>query len=210
MKTRLWQGLKNKILTGLFAVVPVALTFYILKAIFTFLDKLTAPILKQFQIQIPGLGLILTIFLVYFLGLFITNVIGRRLFSWGEKIITAIPLVNTIYVTIKQLTEAFTGTANRSFKSVVYVEYPRKDLWTLAFVTGDSANGKGEEFYHLFVPTTPNPTSGFFIMIPKQDAVPADMNVEDGLKAIISGGMLAPKQHSAGDRPEEVRQTRGD
>ncbi|NOZ02983.1 MAG: DUF502 domain-containing protein [FCB group bacterium] len=198
IKSIIWQNFKNKILAGLFAVAPVALTFYILKGLFSFLDKLTAPLLKQFNVQIPGLGMILTLVLVYLLGLFVTNVLGRRLFSWGEKILTTIPLVNTIYNTIKQITQAFTGNTNRTFESVVYLEYPRKDLWTMAFVTGESKDQEDREYLHLFIPTTPNPTSGFFIMIPKGDAIPANIKVEDGLKAVISGGMLAPKLHNVG------------
>ena len=183
------------ILTGLLAIVPVALTFYILKGIFTFLDNLTSPIFKEMDIYIPGLGILLTLLLVYFLGLFITNILGKRVLYWFEKLIKNIPLVNTIYNTIKQITHAITGTAENNFQSVVYVEYPRKKLWTLAFVTGTSVNEQKLEFYHLFVPTTPNPTSGIFIMIPKEDTLPAEMNVEEALKTVISGGMLAPGNH---------------
>ena len=183
------------ILTGLLAIVPVALTFYILKGIFTFLDNLTSPIFKEMDIYIPGLGILLTLLLVYFLGLFITNILGKRVLYWLEKLIKNIPLVNTIYNTIKQITHAITGTADNNFQSVVYVEYPRKKLWTLAFVTGTSVNEQKLEFYHLFVPTTPNPTSGIFIMIPKEDTLPAEMNVEEALKTVISGGMLAPGNH---------------
>ena len=183
------------ILTGLLAIVPVALTFYILKGIFTFLDNLTSPIFKEMDIYIPGLGILLTLLLVYFLGLFITNILGKRVLYWLEKLIKNIPLVNTIYNTIKQITHAITGTADNNFQSVVYVEYPRKKLWTLAFVTGTSVNEQKLEFYHLFVPTTPNPTSGIFIIILKEDTLPAEMNVEKALKTVISGGMLAPGNH---------------
>ncbi|MDP6684442.1 MAG: DUF502 domain-containing protein [Candidatus Marinimicrobia bacterium] len=186
--------LRRVILTGLLAIVPVALTFYILKLIFSFLDNLTSPILGD--IYIPGLGILLTLLLVYFLGLFITNLLGKRFLHWLETVIKNIPLVNTIYNTIKQITQAFTGTTGKNFQSVVYMEYPRKDLWTLAFVTGESKNEKNEEFYHLFVPTTPNPTSGVFIVIPKKDAKETGLTVEEALKSVISGGMLAPKQHN--------------
>ena len=184
------------ILTGLLAIVPVALTFYILKGIFTFLDNLTSPIFKEMDIYIPGLGILLTLLLVYFLGLFITNILGKRVLYWLEKLIKNIPLVNTIYNTIKQITHAVTGTAENNFQSVVYIEYPRKELWTLAFVTGESTNETQVEFYHLFVPTTPNPTSGVFIIIPKKDTRKTELNIEEALKSVISGGMLASKQHN--------------
>ena len=186
------------IFTGLLAIVPVALTFYILKVVFTVLDNLTSPIFKRMEIYIPGLGILLTLLLVYLLGIFVTNVLGKRFLHWLETLIKNIPLVNTIYKTIKQIIQAFTGTAEKKFQSVVFIEYPRKDLWTLAFVTGESKNDKDVEFYHLFVPTTPNPTSGVFIIIPKNDSIETELNVEEALKSVISGGMLAPKQHNLG------------
>ena len=186
------------IFTGLLAIVPVALTFYILKVVFTVLDNLTSPIFKRMDIYIPGLGILLTLLLVYLLGIFVTNVLGKRFLHWLETLIKNIPLINTIYNTIKQITQAFTGTAEKKFQSVVYIEYPRKDLWTLAFVTGESKNEKDVEYYHLFVPTTPNPTSGVFIIIPKKDSIETELNVEEALKSVISGGMLAPKQHKLG------------
>jgi len=183
------------ILTGLFTIVPVALTVYFLKVIFVFLDNLSSPIFKRMEIYIPGMGIALTLLLVYFLGLFVTNILGKRFLNWLETLFNNIPLVNTIYTTIKQITQAFSGTTGKNFQSVVYIQYPRENLWTLAFVTGDSENENSVEFYHLFVPTTPNPTSGVFIMLPKSDAIETNLNVEEALKSVISGGMLAPKTH---------------
>lgn len=183
------------ILTGLFTIAPVALTFYFLKVIFVFLDNLSSPIFKRMEIYIPGMGIVLTLLLVYFLGLFVTNILGKRFLNWLETLFKNIPLVNTIYNTIKQITQAFSGTTGKNFQSVVYIQYPRKNLWTLAFVTGDSENENSVEFFHLFVPTTPNPTSGVFIMLPKSDAIETNLNVEEALKSVISGGMLAPKTH---------------
>ncbi|MFQ6612713.1 MAG: DUF502 domain-containing protein [Fidelibacterota bacterium] len=192
----MWQSLKRIILAGLFAVVPIAATVWILQLIFSFLEGLTAPILKGMNLEIPGLGFLLTLIIIFFLGLFITNVLGRRLFSWGERIIHNIPLVNTIYSTVKQVTTAFSGAAARSFQQVIFIQYPRKGLWTMCFVTNKSKNENGAEFYHVFVPTTPNPTSGVFTIVPKEDVIHADLTVEQGLKAIISGGILDP-----GDKP---------
>lgn len=194
------QNIRRKLFTGFFAMAPIALTLYILKLMFTFLDKLTSPILRHFNVEIPGLGIVLTLVILFLLGVLVTNVLGRTLLKFSEKIISAIPLVNTIYTTVKQITETLSGTSGRSFQSVVFVEYPRIGLWTLAFVTGDSVNQKGIEYYHLFVPTTPNPTSGIFVMVPKADTLEAGMSVENGLKTIISGGMLAPKIHNAGTK----------
>ncbi|MEE1572887.1 MAG: DUF502 domain-containing protein, partial [Candidatus Neomarinimicrobiota bacterium] len=149
----MWQHFKKVILAGLFAIAPIALTYWILKITFESLDNFTSPFLRKVNIDIPGLGLLLTLLLIYTLGLFVTNVLGKKLFSWGERILTNIPIVKSIYSTIRQITRTFSGTANQNFQSVVYVEYPRKKLWTLAFVTGTSVNEQKLEFYHLFVPT---------------------------------------------------------
>ena len=191
----MWAFFKRITFAGLFAIVPLALTFYIIKIIIVFLDQLTAPIMARINFEIPGFGLILTLLIIFALGIFVTNVLGRRLFSWGERLISSIPLVKNIYNTLKQITNAFSGaTQTENYQRVIYIQYPRKELWTISFVTSESVDGSGEEYYHVFVPTTPNPTSGVFIIIPKKDAIEADLSVEEGLKAVISGGVLAPEQ----------------
>lgn len=186
----MWQSIKRRIFAGLLAIVPIAVTFWILKLLFTFFDGFAAPILKSIGIEIPGLGIILTLVIVFLLGLLVTNVLGKTLFKWGERILAKLPIVNTIYKTIKQITSAFSGSTVKSFQQVIFMQYPRIGLWTMCFVTNESQNETGEEFYHVFVPTTPNPTSGVFIIVPKRDVVHPNISVEDGLKAIISGGIL--------------------
>ena len=186
----MFQSIKRRIFAGLIAIVPIAVTFWILKFLFIFLDGFAAPLLKQVNIEIPGLGIILTLLFIFILGLLITNVLGKTIFNWGEKILDKLPFVNTIYNTIKQITSAFSSSTVKSFEQVVFIQYPRKGLWTMCFVTNQSKNENGESFYHVFVPTTPNPTSGVFIIVPQKDAIHPDISVEDGLKAIISGGIL--------------------
>lgn len=188
----MWQSFKRIILTGLIAMLPFAATLWILQLIFSFLEGLTAPILRRFGIEIPGMGLILTLVMIFFLGLFITNIVGRRLYNWGERILHNIPMVSTIYSTIKQITNAFSGARVNSFRQVIFIQYPRKGLWTMSFVTNESKNDSGEEYYHVFVPTTPNPTSGVFTIVPKKEAIHTNLSIEEGLKAIISGGILDP------------------
>jgi|TARA_Y100000590_G_scaffold425703_1_gene533985 uncharacterized membrane protein len=188
----MFQQIKRHLIAGLLAIVPIALTFWILRFLFRFLDSFTAPILKNIGIEIPGLGIILTLLFIFLLGLFITNVLGRTIFNWGERILTKLPLVNTIYNAVKQITNAFSGKSMKNFKQVIFIQYPRKGLWTMCFVTNQSKNESGDEFYHVFVPTTPNPTSGVFIVIPQKDAVHPDISVEEGLKSIISGGIIDP------------------
>jgi uncharacterized membrane protein len=156
--------------------------------------------LKKFSLdQIPGLGILLTLVLIYFIGVIVTNFLGKKIFWLGEKILKRVPFVSTIYSTLKQITETFTGKASDAFQGAVYIQYPRKDLWTMAFISGKSNTENGETYFHLFVPTTPNPTSGFFLMIPAKDTVPTGMTVEEGLKTIISGGMLAPEKNPLPD-----------
>ena len=141
----MWQSIKRRIFAGLLAIVPIAVTFWILRFLFSFLDGLASPFLKSFGIAIPGLGIILTLIFIFFLGLLVTNVLGRTLFNWGELLLAKLPIVNTIYNTIKQITSAFSGSAVKSFQQVIYIEYPREGLWTMCFVTNQSQNDDGED-----------------------------------------------------------------
>ena len=195
----MWAFFKRITFAGIFAIVPIALTFYIIKIIIVFLNQLTAPFLERLQLEIPGLGVVLTILIIFALGIFVTNVLGRKLFSWAERLIASIPVVKNIYSTIKQITNGFSGAVKTdNYQRVIYIQYPRPELWTISFVTGESVDKSGVRYYHVFVPTTPNPTSGVFIIIPQKDAVDAEMTVEEGLKAVISGGLLAPKRSPIG------------
>ena len=156
---------------------------------------MSGPILKQFGLGIPGLGIILTIILIYLLGIIVTNFLGRKIFDIGESIVKRVPIVSMIYTTLKQITDTFTKGTTDAFEGVVYIQYPRQGLWTMAFISGESKNKDGIPFFHIFVPTTPNPTSGFFLLIPQADAISTGMTVEEGLKTIISGGLLAPSKN---------------
>lgn len=199
----MWTHFKRTILAGIFTIVPLALTGFILVFMFRFLDSVSAPILNIIGFHIPGLGILLTILSVYLLGVIIRNVLGKRLFSWGEKIVLAIPLVSTIYKTIKQFINAFSGTADgKNFQKVIFLQYPRVGVWTLAFVTGESVDANSVEYYHIFVPTTPNPTSGFFIIIPKRETMLTEMTVEEGIKMVISGGLIAPPENELHNFPK--------
>jgi uncharacterized membrane protein len=189
------QSFRSKLFAGLATLLPLYLTYVVIKFLFESLEKMSGPILKQFGLDIPGLGIILTIVLIYVLGLIVTNFLGKKIFNIGESIVKRVPIVNMIYTTLKQITDTFTKGTSDAFEGVVYIQYPRKGLWTMAFISGESKNKDDIPFYHLFVPTTPNPTSGFFLMIPQADAIPTGMNVEEGLKTIISGGLLAPNQN---------------
>ena len=189
------QNFRSKIFAGLAALLPLYLTFFVIKFLFVTLEEMSDPILKRFNLDIPGLGIILTVLLIYILGFLVTNFLGRKIFNIGERIVKKVPIVNMIYTTLKQITDTFTKGSTDAFEGAVYIQYPRQGLWTMAFISGESKTKDGVPYYHLFVPTTPNPTSGFFLMIPQADTVPTGMSVEDGLKTIISGGLLAPDEN---------------
>jgi len=191
----LTQTIRSKLFAGLATLLPLYLTFIVIRFLFESLEKMSGPILKQFGLDIPGLGIILTIILIYVLGLIVTNFLGRKIFDIGESIVKRVPIVSMIYTTLKQITDTFTKGTTDAFDGVVYIQYPRQGLWTMAFISGESKNKDGIPYFHLFVPTTPNPTSGFFLMIPQADSISTGMTVEEGLKTIISGGLLAPEKN---------------
>jgi uncharacterized membrane protein len=194
--------IKRSFLAGLATIVPVALTVYVLQVILkitiTLGGKVSEP-LKQFvDVTFPGfnllssiIGLIFVIIILILVGALARNVLGRRVVKWLESIFKNIPLIGMIYTTTKQIMESISGGGAHSFEKVVYIQYPRKNIWTLGFVTGESTNQLNEEFYHLFVPTTPNPTSGVFLIIPKEDTLDAEINVEEGFRMIVSSGIVS-------------------
>jgi|TARA_B100000809_G_scaffold160087_1_gene157457 uncharacterized membrane protein len=189
------QNIRSKLFAGIATAFPLFLTYFLLKFLFETLDEMSKPILNKFGVEVPGLGILLTLVLIFSLGVIVTNFLGKKIFNIGENIVKRVPFVSTIYSTLKQITDTFTKGTSDTFQGAVYIQYPRVGLWTMAFISGESKTNDGVPYYHLFVPTTPNPTSGFFLMIPQEDAVPTGMSVEEGLKTIISGGMLAPEKN---------------
>tara|TARA_Y100000994_G_scaffold249554_1_gene262012 strand:+ start:2018 stop:2611 length:594 start_codon:yes stop_codon:yes gene_type:complete len=192
---------KNYFITGLFSIIPLAITYYIIVSLISVFSKPGQNLIKYIfpEVELPlielFIGFILTFFFIYFLGLIISNVLGKKLYNIFENILSKIPLVSYIYNTIKQITETLTISQKQAFKKVVYIEYPKENIWTIALVTGESKDKKGIDYYQIFVPTTPNPTSGFMLYIKQSDARETNLSIDEGLKIIISGGMLAPKQN---------------
>ena len=192
------KSFKYYIFTGLLSILPVAATYWILLKLFQFFSTPGAAIVEFiFKDKVPKYvpelaGFILTILFISFAGMVVSNVLGKRIYAWFETVLSRIPVVSVVYRTIKQITSSLSGPNRQAFKKVVYIEYPRKGIWTLTMVTGESINKTGEKYYHIFVPTTPNPTSGYMLYIPQNDTLETEMSVEEGLKIIISGGMLAP------------------
>jgi len=186
---------------GLFSILPIAATLWLIRVILTFFAGPAQSIINQIlPFDFPGqqaiswiIGFALTILFVLVSGYIISSVFGKFLFSKMEDIISRIPLVNSLYQTIKGLTESISSSSKQAFSKVVLIEYPRKGIWTLALVTGDSVNDQNQEFYHLFLPTSPNPTSGYMLYISKDDVIEIDMSAEEAIKIIVSGGAISPK-----------------
>ena len=191
---------KHYIFTGLFSILPIAATYWIVVTLFHYFSTPGAKIVEiifsnKVPPYIPELaGFILTLLFIYTIGILVSNVLGKRVYLWIEGILSRIPVINAVYRTFKQITTSISSPGRQAFKKVVFIEYPRKGIWTLTLVTGESANKKGEKFYHIFVPTTPNPTSGYMLYILQKDTQETGMTIEEGLKIIISGGMLAPNK----------------
>jgi uncharacterized membrane protein len=190
------KTVRSKIITGLITLAPAAATIWVLQFLFNFFDGMAAPLVERvLGVPIPGLGLIVSFIAIFFLGIMVTNFLGKKLIQWGESMLQRVPIAKSVYGTIKQITQTLGGTGNRAFKRTVLIEYPRKGMWSLAFVTGNSVDHNGTKYIHIFLPTTPNPTSGYMLILPETDSIDAQMTVEEGMKTIISGGMIAPEKN---------------
>ena len=193
-------------LTGLLVTAPIIITIYVTWLVITFIDVKVANLLPEYldfrkalPFQIPGLGLVIVIFVITLIGAITPGLIGRNLLKLGEMILFKTPVIRTVYSSIKQIMETVMSTNSKSFKEVVLVEYPRKDIWVIAFVTssvkGEIDNKiKKSKLVSIFVPTTPNPTSGFLLFVAQKDLIYLDMPVEQAVKLVISGGIVSPKQ----------------
>ncbi|MDO9516356.1 MAG: DUF502 domain-containing protein [Syntrophales bacterium] len=209
MLKKIRKSIKGVFLTGIAAMIPVGVTFYILYLIIGMMNNLVKFIPARFHpdrlfpFHIPGLGMIITLILIFTIGLVTKSYLGKKLVSLGERLVRKIPLVRGIYNALKQLVDAVFSDKGQSFKKAVLIEYPRKGLYSIAFVTGVSRGEvqvkTSQKCVNIFVPTTPNPTSGFYIMVPEVDMMSLDMTVEEAFTLIISGGIVSPEdiQHTS-------------
>lgn len=202
-KGSLLAKLRNYFLAGILVTAPIAITIYVVWVFLKFLDRKITPIIPYsynpntyLPVDIPGLGLIIAITFFIVVGWLTRNYFGRVLVRMSENIVERVPVINTIYGAIKQIFETVMASKSDAFKEVVMFEYPRKGIWVLGFVTGAT---KGEvqsltsnDTVNIFLPTTPNPTSGFLLFLPKKDVIYLKMSVEEGIKMIVSGGIITP------------------
>ncbi len=195
--------IRRYLITGLLVWLPLGVTVLVVKLLVDTMDQTLLLLPEAFRpdhllgFHIPGLGVLLSVLVILTTGVIMAHFFGQQILAAWESILNRIPLVRSIYASVKQLSETLLSTGGQSFRKVLLIEYPRRGAWTLAFQTGTEmgeAQAKtGEEVISVYVPTTPNPTSGFFLMLPSKDVVELDMSVDEGLKMIISMGVVVPK-----------------
>jgi len=201
-----WRWIKNTFLAGLLVLAPITITIIIFYHLFKFFDGLLTNSITGFiankigiiSSPFPGLGIIAIFILIIVTGAITRNYFGKRIIRIGDSIVSKIPLINTIYITIREISEAIFSEKREVFKKTVLIEYPRKELYSIAFFTQDTKGivqkSLPEDVISVFIPTTPNPTSGYLLFVPKKDVIELDMSVEDALKLIISGGSIHLKK----------------
>lgn len=193
---------KRYLITGLLVLVPLVITIWVLKTLIGVMDQslLLLPSAWHPQVvlgfNIPGLGTLLTIGIVLLTGVIATNFFGKRIILFWEGVLARVPVVKSIYYSVKQVSDTLFSDSGQAFRKAVLVQYPRSGSWTIAFLTGqpggDVANYLQGDYVSIYVPTTPNPTSGFFLMMPRADVIELDMSVDEALKYIISMGVVTP------------------
>ena len=206
------KKIKKYILTGIIALLPISITYWVISKIFIYFaypGKLLINAISKseitdnlgffefietyddFSLIEYFLGFLLILLFIIILGILISNIFGKRLFAYFEEILLSIPIVSKVYVTIKQIVGTITKQDDISFQKVAMIEYPRKGIWALCFITGKTPS-KDDEYYNIFIPTTPIPTSGYLLFIKVSDVIEVDISVEEAMRIIISGGMVAP------------------
>ncbi|HUF87528.1 MAG TPA: DUF502 domain-containing protein [Thermohalobaculum sp.] len=210
------QYARANFLTGLIVVVPIVLTIWLTWAFITFVDAKIVPWVPRaynpstyIEADLPGFGLLVFIVFTTLIGYFAKRVFGMQLIRIGESILGRMPVVRSIYNALKQILETVLSQSATSFRQACLVEYPRRDMWAIAFIATDARgevyNKTGEEMYSIFLPSTPNPTTGFLMFVPKKDVILLEMSIEEAAKLIISAGLVVPP--TAEERARTLRQT---
>ena len=188
---------KNYFLSGILVIIPIVITIFVVKAIFTFLDELLLPyLMPQLGYWVPGIGIIITFAGIYLVGILVTNFIGRKFVSLGEKIVLNIPVAKSIYGSVKQIMETFSFKSEESGKKVVMVEYPKEKVWSIGLINGEISHPDSNEMlYNILIIAAINPTSGFFVLVPQDKVVHLEITVEEAMKWIVSGGIVIPDNY---------------
>lgn len=196
---------KNYFLSGILVVIPIVITIFVVKAIFTFLDELLLPyLMPRLGYWVPGIGIIITFTGIYLVGILVTNFIGRKFISLGERIVLKIPVAKTVYGSVKQIMETFSFKSEESGKKVVMVEYPKENVWSIGLVNGEINHpASNEKLYNILIIAAINPTSGYFILVPQNKVVHLNISVEEAMKWIVSGGIVMPDEFKALENSEK-------
>jgi uncharacterized membrane protein len=205
-RSRILSRLRIYFLTGVIVTAPIALTIYLTWQFVHWVDSKAIPLLPAkynpetyLPFSLPGMGVVMMVVILTFVGFLTANIFGRTLLKTGERLVNRMPVVRTIYGALKQVLETVLSQSSKSFRQAVLVEYPRRGIWTVAFVTGDTdgevAHRLDDDMVNIYVPTTPNPTSGFLLMVPRRDLIYLDMPVEDAAKYVISVGVIPPEEN---------------
>ena len=206
---KLLTRLRNYLISGLLFWIPLILTIIVIKFFLEFINGLVPQeylpeAIFNLETTIPGSGIILLFLIIFITGILVTNILGRRLVALWEKLLNRIPGFRNIYNILKKVSDTVLNTSSQSFKKAFLIQYPSKGIWVIAFQSGDYKGEAesiiGEKTINLFVPTTPNPTSGFFVLIPKKDAFELDISVEDAFKLVISAGVVTPNSVKIKDK----------
>ena len=194
--------MKKYFVTGLLIWIPLVITFVVLAWIINTLDQILLLVPANVRpeaflgFHVPGIGVLVSLLLILLTGLAAANFVGQRMVSFWEGVLSRIPVVKSIYYSVKQVSDTLLSSNGQAFRKALLIQYPREGMWTIGFQTGtpggDAAHHLGNDFVSVYVPTTPNPTSGFFLMLPRKDAIELDMSVDEALKYIISMGVVAP------------------
>ena len=196
------KNLKRYFITGLLIWVPLVITMWVLNLLVSTMDQTLLLLPQELRTEkwlgmhIPGLGVLLTLLIVFLTGLLAANIIGQRLVVYWERVLARIPVVNSIYNGVKQVSDTLFSPTGQAFRKALLVQWPREGMWTIAFMTGvpggDVVNHLPGDYVSVYVPTTPNPTGGYFVIVPRKDVIELDMSVDAALKYIISMGVVAP------------------
>lgn len=191
---------RSRFVSGLFVLIPLAVTIFVLKLVFSTLEAAAMPFVRPLlksapQFVLVFIAVVFMVVFIYLIGLIASHIVGQRFIRWGETILLKLPLIKSVYTTSKQVVDIFSTNQAAAFKAVVMVTFPHPESLAMGFVTGTMLDPNGHLRYRIFVPTTPNPTSGFLVILSEQQITFTDIPVEEGIRMIVSGGMLAPVQY---------------